>query len=209
MLSIRRKNVVIPKYILNYSDTINPSLSQLFGQVMMRKQCRPKSYWVLIKVCNTVNSRYFDLSRITAYLEVKIWSLFKHENLTTCNKILLILRSNFSLFHNIFESNYIFICEMWLFDLFFSSILQIQNVKVRISQSISESPLDFEITRVDCVYHSASYSSRKHTYIILTPLKPHFYTVKLGFTGVYIIFLSFAQKHRLWVLFRTTSLRHF
>ena len=30
------------------------------------------------------------------------------------------------------------------------------------------------------------------------PLKPHFYTVKLGFTGVYIIFLISAHKHRLW-----------
>ena len=30
------------------------------------------------------------------------------------------------------------------------------------------------------------------------PLKPHFYIVKLGFTGVYIIFLYSAQKHRLW-----------
>ena len=29
------------------------------------------------------------------------------------------------------------------------------------------------------------------------PLKPHFYSVKLGFTGVYIIFLISAQKHRL------------
>ena len=28
--------------------------------------------------------------------------------------------------------------------------------------------------------------------------KPHFYIVKLGFTGVYIIFLISAQKHRLW-----------
>ena len=27
------------------------------------------------------------------------------------------------------------------------------------------------------------------------PLKPHFYIVKLGFTGVYIIFLMSAQKH--------------
>ena len=35
------------------------------------------------------------------------------------------------------------------------------------------------------------------------PLKPHFYIVKLGFTGVYIIFLISAQKHRLWVLVRT------
>ena len=38
------------------------------------------------------------------------------------------------------------------------------------------------------------------------PLKPHFYIVKLGFTGVYIIFLISAQKHRMWVLIRTTSL---
>ena len=35
------------------------------------------------------------------------------------------------------------------------------------------------------------------------PLKPHFYIVKLGFTGVYINFLISAQKHRLWVLVRT------
>ena len=32
------------------------------------------------------------------------------------------------------------------------------------------------------------------------PLKPHFYIGKLGFTGVYIIFLISAQKHRLWLL---------
>ena len=41
------------------------------------------------------------------------------------------------------------------------------------------------------------------------PLKPHFYIVKLGFTGVYIIFLISAQKHRLWVLVRTASPRRF
>ena len=41
------------------------------------------------------------------------------------------------------------------------------------------------------------------------PLKPHFYIVKLGFTGVYIIFFISAQKHRLWVLVRTASLRRF
>ena len=52
-------------------------------------------------------------------------------------------------------------------------------------------------------------SSRKHAYIILTPLKPHFYIVKLGFTGVYIIFLISAQNHRLWVFVRTASARRF
>ena len=37
------------------------------------------------------------------------------------------------------------------------------------------------------------------------PLKPHFYIVKLGFTGVYIIFHIFAQNYRLWVLFKAAS----
>ena len=46
------------------------------------------------------------------------------------------------------------------------------------------------------------------------PLKPHFYIVKLGFTGVYIIFLISAQRHRLlilrlWILLRTASMRRF
>ena len=41
------------------------------------------------------------------------------------------------------------------------------------------------------------------------PLKPHFYIVKLGFTGVYIIFVISAQKHRLWILVRTASMRRF
>ena len=52
-------------------------------------------------------------------------------------------------------------------------------------------------------------------YIMLTclsnlhPLAPHLFIVKLGFTGVYIFFIIFALKHRLWVLVRTTSLRQF
>ena len=38
------------------------------------------------------------------------------------------------------------------------------------------------------------------------PLEPHFYTVKLG-VYIYIFFLIFAPKHRLWVLVRTASAR--
>ena len=41
------------------------------------------------------------------------------------------------------------------------------------------------------------------------PLKPHFYIVKLGFTGVYIIFLILPKIHKLWVLVRTASSRRF
>ena len=50
----------------------------------------------------------------------------------------------------IYESDYIFICEMWLFNLLFSPVLQIWYVDVRISRNVSESPLDFEITKVEC-----------------------------------------------------------
>ena len=41
------------------------------------------------------------------------------------------------------------------------------------------------------------------------PLKPHFYTVKRGFTEVYIIFLILQKKERLWVLVGTASPRRF
>ena len=40
----------------------------------------------------------------------------------------------------------------------FSSILQIWYVEVRISRSISESPLEFEITRVDCIRNLRLYT---------------------------------------------------
>ena len=39
---------------------------------------------------------------------------------------------------------------MWLFDLLFSSVPQIWYVEVRMSRSVSQSTLGFEITGVDC-----------------------------------------------------------
>ena len=67
------------------------------------------------------------------------------------------------------------------------------------------------------LYFSSRYQLYMHTIFNITktclynfdPLKPHFYIVKPGFTGVYIIFLISAQKHRLWVLVRTASPRRF
>ena len=94
------------------------------------------------------------LSRITAYLEVKIWSLFKHENLTTGNKILWKreeIATISPLFHNIFNISLIsgvkLYTHLWNVVRFIvSSILQSWYVEERISRSISEGPLDFEIT---------------------------------------------------------------
>ena len=64
---------------------------------------RPLVLYIYKSVFNTVDSPY---NRITAYLEVKIWSLPKHENLTTgkkyCGKEEKLLLIS-PLFHNIFS----------------------------------------------------------------------------------------------------------
>ena len=60
-------------------------------------------------------------------------------------------------------------------------------------------------------------SKEQHGFVNITktypynsdPLKPHFYVVKLGFTGVYVIFSYFCSKHRLCVFVRTASTRRF
>ena len=80
----------------------------------------------------------------------------KYENLTTGKKNIVEKRRNCSispLFYNIFNisltSYYIYLLNV-VVRMICSSILQIWYVEVRISRSISESPLEFEITRVDC-----------------------------------------------------------
>ena len=96
------------------------------------------------------------LSRITAYLEVKILSLLKHENLTTGKKILWKKGAISPLFHNIVNISLTSRVQLHIYLLnvvnriSFSPILQVWYVEVRISRSISESLLEFERTIVDC-----------------------------------------------------------
>ena len=52
-------------------------------------------------------------------------------------------------------------------------------------------------------------TSRKHAYIILTPLNPTLYSKTEVYRGNTLFFLISAQKHRLWVLVRTASPRRF
>ena len=102
------------------------------------------------------------LSRMTAYLEVKIWSLPKHENLTTGKKYCekeenLLLRSHFSSFPQYlqyiskFKSpiTYIFVKSDCANYFFLNSANLICRV-TDISKYFRES-LKFEITRVDCI----------------------------------------------------------
>ena len=55
---------------------------------------------------------------------------------------------------------------------------------------------------IKITWHYKGLSDITKTYLYnFDPLKPHFYIAKKGFTGVYIIFLISAQKHRLWYSF--------
>ena len=129
-------------------------------RVKWKKKVKPRStytqrksnHW-LEEVDGTNNSRLLlsrlRLSGISAYLEVKIWSLFNME--------ILWKRGGYGeispLFHIIYfrrQITYSFMeCGC---SIYFSSVLKIWFVEVRMPRSISESPLDFEITRVDCIW---------------------------------------------------------
>ena len=113
----------------------------------------------------TVKPRYLEL----AYFELPLISKWKSGpcfNMKLWQQVTkycgkeekLLLREQFLLFSTIFsvylyfqESNYILFVKCGCLIYLFSSIPQIWYVEIRISRSISESPLDFEITRVDCI----------------------------------------------------------
>ena len=98
------------------------------------------------------------LSPITAYLEVKIWSQLKHENLTTGNKILWKRRELdpkvSPLFHNIFKLSltsgvklHIYLCNMVVRLFCFSQFCKSDMSRYGYLE-VFHSPLDFEITTV-------------------------------------------------------------
>ena len=88
---IRKKSVWLPNLYDNYGIQNNKMLIRLYGCIYS---------WLSLSRTR--------LSRITTYLEVKILSLPKHENLTTSKKYCgkeekLLLRSNFSSFPQYFR----------------------------------------------------------------------------------------------------------
>ena len=73
--------------------------------------------------------------------------------------------------------------------------MQKAHKRMKIEDSVLFSLSIYSVITKTCLYN-------------FDPLKPHF-LVKLGYTGIYIIFLISAQKHRLRVLVRTASSRRF
>ena len=90
----------------------------------------------------------------------------------------------------------------------FTQFLFVAKNKTSLYTSIESSTTKYDDVYDSSFLYPATRITKTHLYNF-HPLKPHFYTVKLGFTGVYIIFLISAQKHRLWVLVRTASSRRF
>ena len=99
------------------------------------------------------------------------------------------------------QSNYI-ICHLQYNCLLYSYIIRILQTTCLIIVATETVYICFsEMKKMSSITKTYRYN--------FDPLKPHFYIVKLGFTGVCIIFLISAQKHRLWVLVRTATARRF
>ena len=81
--------------------------------------------------------------------------------------------------------------------------------KRSLSHRLNITDADYATTKKCSLCCSCLLNITKTCLYSFDPLKPHFYIVKRGFTGVYIIFLISAQNHRLWVLVRTASARRF
>ena len=101
-----------------------------------------------------------------------------HHTITTVNNgthpILKLLKDNMVSFHSLGKVSRKGICAIFLI----SPKMRLCTVEYQLHKKTNSG-----ITKT-CLYN-------------LDPLKPHFYIVKLGFTGVCIIFLISAQKHRL------------
>ena len=100
---------------------------------MKHWQSLPKHYTLIkcsfVQLTPVISTSHISNNRL---FEVKIWSLHKDENLKTGNKILwkrgeiapkeeqfLLFSTIFSIYLEFQESNYIYICKLWLFDSFF------------------------------------------------------------------------------------------
>ena len=90
----------------------------------------------------------------------------------------------------LFEYRHVFVMLVWL------TCQKVHYHTLQLKYKVLTLPLSWQLFTKTCLYN-------------FDPLKPHFYIVKLGFTGVYIIFLISPPKHRFWVLVRTASPRRF
>ena len=92
---------------------------------------------------------------------------------------------------------YLELCKLWHFHHIIWEIKMILVIKC-INPCPAEPGYTLLKKPTDLNLHCLPFSITKTCLYNIDPLKPHFYIVKLGFTGVYIIFLISAQKHRLW-----------
>ena len=77
--------------------------------------------------------------------------------------------------------------------------------KYKYTKILDDNFIECKIFVIATLYPNLLHITKTYPYNF-DPLKPHLYIVKLGFTGVYIIFLISAQKHRLCALVRTATI---
>ena len=93
-----------------------------------------------------------------------------------CGKTEIALKEEFRPFSTVFpiylylqESIYIFRFEMRLLDLFFTQLCKFDLSR---SRSISESPMNFEITRANCTSFNSSLNLTVHVFVCFAVVRP-------------------------------------
>ena len=138
---VKQKLIIIPRKHTPYGSAAN--------------EYPPIQLTLVISTSLISNNRLFRSENlICPWLNMKILQQVKYivEKRRNCSSGAIS-----PLFHNIFDISLNSRVQLHInllnvvVRIIFSSILQIWYVEVRISRSISESPLEFEITRVDCM----------------------------------------------------------
>ena len=105
-----------------------------------------------------------------------------------------------------YEKNIDFLSENFKFLMVKFSIYL--NRRVFVMQNPENELMQFSKSMFRLIHVGTVGASRKHTYIILTPLNPLLYSKTGVYRGIHY-FSYFCSKHRLWVLVRTASPRRF
>ena len=135
-------------------------------------------------------------------LEVKIWSLISAWKSNNRSGAISPLYTIFSIHLTSGMKSHV-ISEMYLVDLFFPQLCKFNMSRYGYLEVLAESPLDFEITRVHCTTWWIRISWHHPMLIEVSGLHN---SDKSGYPQN--ISLISQQKHILWVLIRSTSMRH-
>ena len=143
-------------------------------------------------VCDTTKGVWLDIIIIIIIIII----MFYRDSCIKCKQCVPLIRRPSAL--NLYKTNY----RSFNVRVLLARYDHLNNIVILVMVFKAETP--FRLRNRCSRFHHENIHPYK-----FYPLKPNFCVVKLGFIGVYIIFLTSALNHRLWVQARTASAKRF